>query len=113
MSYKTHMNGSRESSGGVVLTKRLNAGQGGPKETVEGRLPAKENVAQLLPALDTVPDEWANHGWAACARGMSPRRADPRWEPCALVARARFCAGGGQQWPSLPRQLNYGELGEP
>ena len=45
MSYKTHVYDGRESSSGIVLTKRLNAGQGGPKGTVEGRLLAKESVA--------------------------------------------------------------------
>ena len=60
MSYKAHMHGGRESSGGIILTKRLNAGQGGPKETVEGRPSAKENIHPSIPALDTVPDEWVN-----------------------------------------------------
>ena len=61
-SYKAHMYGGRESSSGIVLTKRSNAGQGGPKEIVEGRPLAKENIAQSIPAPDTVPDEWANNG---------------------------------------------------
>jgi len=60
MSYKTHRHGGRESSGGIVLTKRSNEGQGGPKEIVEGRPLAKENVNQSIPAPDSVPDEWAN-----------------------------------------------------
>ena len=96
MSYKTHMHGSRESSGGIVLTKRSNKGQGGLKEIVEGRPLAKENVKQPIPAPDTVPDEWVNTGWRATAPGRLLRRALSKWEPCALVARARFCAGGGQ-----------------
>jgi len=40
--------------------KRLNEGQGGPKEIVEGRLLAKENAKPPIPAPDTVPNEWAN-----------------------------------------------------
>jgi hypothetical protein len=60
MSYKTHMNGSRESSSGIVPMKRWDAGQGGPKETVEGRLLAKENAKPPIPAPDSVPNEWAN-----------------------------------------------------
>ena len=32
----------------------------------------------------------------------------PRWEPCALVARARVCAGGSWQQLSLPRQSTGG-----
>ena len=60
MSYKNHVYGGRESSGSIVPTKRSNAGLGGPKEIVEGRPPAKENIAQSTPAPDAVPDEWAN-----------------------------------------------------
>ena len=67
MSYKAHMHGVRESSGGIVLTKRANAGQGGPKEIAEGRLLAKENIAQSIPAPDTVPDEW-DHKWLGGVR---------------------------------------------
>ena len=37
---------------------------------------------------------------------MSPlRRQNPREEPGALAAHAGICAGGGQQWPSLPRTV--------
>lgn len=49
MSYKTHTNGDRESHSGIVPTKRSNAGQGGPKEIVEGRPLTKENAEQLNP----------------------------------------------------------------
>jgi hypothetical protein len=34
MSYKAQMHGSGESSGGIVLTKRSNEGQGGLQEIV-------------------------------------------------------------------------------
>jgi group II intron reverse transcriptase/maturase len=44
MSYKTQMNGNGESSGGVVPTKQRNEGLGRPKESAEGRPPAKENT---------------------------------------------------------------------
>lgn len=46
MSDKTRMNGSGESSGGIVPAKRQNEDQGGSKEAVEGRPPAKKNVEQ-------------------------------------------------------------------
>src|SRR5271170_4674798 len=39
---------------------------------------------------------------ASVAREAVPRH-HPRWEPGALAAPAGICAGGGQQWPSLPR----------
>ena len=70
MSYKTHVYGGRESSGSIVPTKRSNAGLGGAKEIVEGRLPAKENIAQSTPAPDTVPDEWANTWLGDAPRGV-------------------------------------------
>ena len=49
MSYKTHMHGQGESHSGVVLAKRPNAGQGGPKETAEGRPLTKENAEEPNP----------------------------------------------------------------
>ena len=57
MSYKTHMNDRRESYGGnalitlapVLPMKRSNESQGGPKEIVEGRPPAKENAEEFNP----------------------------------------------------------------
>jgi hypothetical protein len=63
MSHKAHMYGGRESSGGIVLTKRSNESQGGLKEIVEGRPLAREIDRQPIPAPDSVPDEWANAGW--------------------------------------------------
>ena len=49
MSYKTHANGNGESHSGIVPGKRANAGRGGPKETVEGRLLTKENAEEPNP----------------------------------------------------------------
>ena len=46
MSYKAPMHGDRESHSGIVPAKRSNAGQGGPKEIVEGRPLTKENAAE-------------------------------------------------------------------
>jgi retron-type reverse transcriptase len=46
MSYKAQMNGGGESSGGIVPAKQPNEGRGGPKEAVEERPPAKENMEQ-------------------------------------------------------------------
>ena len=66
MSYKTHMHGGRESSGGIVLAKRSNEGLGGPQGIVKGRLLAEENVNQSTPPPDSAPDEWATMaGWYA------------------------------------------------
>jgi len=49
MSYKTHVNGDRESHSGIVPTKRSNEGRGGPKEIVEGRPMTKENAEEPNP----------------------------------------------------------------
>jgi len=46
MSYKTRMNGGGESSGGIVPAKQRNEDQGGSKEAVEGRPPAKKNAEE-------------------------------------------------------------------
>jgi len=50
MSYKTHVDGGRESHSGVVPAKRSNAGRGGPKEIVEGRPLTKENAEEPNPS---------------------------------------------------------------
>ena len=49
MSYKTHLNGARESNSEVVPMKRSNEGRGGPKEIVEGRPLTKENAEEPNP----------------------------------------------------------------
>jgi hypothetical protein len=67
MSYKTHMHGGRESSGGIVLAKRSNEGLGGPKEIVEGRPLAEENVNPSIPAPDCRTSGPTMAGW--CAQG--------------------------------------------
>ena len=36
--------------------------------------------------------------------GITNCRLDPRWEPYAGKPHVRICAGGAQQWASLPRQ---------
>jgi len=49
MSSNPHMHGHRESYSGIVPAKRSNAGQGGPKEIVEGRPLTKENAGEPNP----------------------------------------------------------------
>jgi hypothetical protein len=49
MSHKTHMNGGRESHSGIVLSKRSNESQGGPKELMEERQLTKESADQSDP----------------------------------------------------------------
>src|ERR1035438_4470611 len=49
MSYKTQMHGHGESHSGILPTQRSNAGQGGPKEIVEGRPLTKESAEEPNP----------------------------------------------------------------
>ena len=106
MSHKSSMHGGGESSDCIVPTKWANKGGGPSAEPMEGRRSAKE-----------ILDHWADAGHRASlhrqlqsfgsACGPITGRAcpSPRWEPCALVARARVCAGGGGQLSSRPRPV--------
>ncbi len=49
MSHKSHKHGSGESYSGILPVKRSNEGQGGPKEIVEERPLAKENMEEHNP----------------------------------------------------------------
>ena len=94
MSNKPHMHGDRESHSGIVPSKRSNEGTGGPKEIVEGRPLAKETVRNRHPHRTPCRILRTNTGCVAGAKGPMLQRVTLRWEPCALVARARVCAGG-------------------
>jgi hypothetical protein len=74
-------------------------------EVVEGRARTKENVAELYTS-PTQSGEVRVPGVTRRARSeISLRRHDPRKEPYAVMPLVRICAGGGQQWPSLPRLI--------
>src|SRR5580704_5749185 len=45
-------------------------------------------------------------GFCIPIRRSASSRHDPRQEPYAVTLHVRICAGGGQQWPSLPRPLD-------
>ena len=95
MSHKSSMHGSGESSDCIVPAKCANKGGEPSAERREGRRSAKE-----------IPEHWADPGHrarpyrqpqssgSACGPRTGRARLSPRWEPCALVARARVCAGG-------------------
>ena len=95
MSHKSSMHDGGESSDCIVPAKCANKGGGPSAERMEGRRSAKE-----------IPEHWADTGHRArphrqpqflreCVRTQTGRAcSSPRWEPCALVARARVCAGG-------------------
>jgi hypothetical protein len=82
-------------------------------------LPRARALAALLPATqpatqaDVAEDDADRGALAAQSEATAPlsrlavRRHDPRWEPGALAAHAGICAGGGEQSPSLPRQLVF------
>ena len=92
--YKSGTNVAGESSGCIVPTKCPNKARRLAAEGMEGRRLAKE-IRRQGPELDTVP---AEPGALYCQRNAlivsGQRRYHPRWEPCALGARARVCAGG-------------------
>ena len=96
MRYKSETNVAGESSGCIVLTKCPNKARRLAAEGIEGRRLAKE-IRRQGPELDTVP---AEPGALSCQRNAlivsGQRRPYPRWEPCALGARARVCAGGAE-----------------
>ncbi len=45
-------------------------------------------------------------GFCIRIRRSASLRHDLRQEPYAVTPHVRICAGGGQQWPSLPRPKN-------
>src|SRR6266849_4081429 len=98
MRYKSETNVAGESSGCIVLTKCPNKARRLAAEGMEGRRLAKE-IRRQGPELDSVP---AEPGALYCQRNAlivsSQRRPYPRWEPGALVARARVCAGVSGNW---------------
>src|ERR1700724_1147552 len=113
MSHKSSMYGGGESSDCIVPAKCANKGGEPLAEGMEGRRPAKE-----------IPEHWADAGHrashsrqlqsfgSACGPRTGRACLFPRWEPCALGARARVCAGGGGQPSSLPRPPRYNRNSE-
>lgn len=81
MSYKTHMDGDRESHSGIVPAKRSNAGQGGPKEIVEGRPLTKENAEQLNPCRTQSRES----GPSGLDRVRQAAKGDPKMRFTALL----------------------------
>ena len=104
MSHKSSMHGGGESSDCIVPAKCANKGGEPSAERMEGRRSAKE-----------ILEYWADAGHrarqyrqlqyvgSACGPGTGRACLSPRWEPCALEAPARDCAGGSGQPLSLPR----------
>src|SRR5882724_3136731 len=105
------MNDPEKSDVPIVATKPPNASGRLDEEQVERRGTTKGNTVQantrraqqrvsVSQGLERVRQAARNHLWPE-------RRSDrryPRWEPGAVVPLAGFCAGGAQQWASLPRR---------
>ena len=96
MSHKSSMHEGGESSDRIVPTKCPNKHEGSWAEGVEGRRPAKE-IPEPLDRCWTPSQRTSAFQCFGSACGPRTGRAysSPRWEPCALGARARVCAGGG------------------
>src|SRR3990172_13083383 len=89
-----------KSDSAIVAAKPANKAGRPAKESVERRAEAKGTAGQqstrraqhrvsVAQALDRI-------------RQLTAVRY-PRWEPYALIGHVRICAGGAQQWASLPR----------
>jgi group II intron reverse transcriptase/maturase len=81
MSYKTHAHGDRESHSGIVLTKRSNESQGGPKEIVEGRPLTKENAEKPNPNRSPSRE----NGPSGLDRVRQAAKGDPKMRFTALL----------------------------
>jgi hypothetical protein len=93
-----------KSDGRVVPVKLPNeSGQLG-EEAAEGRRSAKGNAASE-PRAGLSAGQSVSHDLDRVRRvAKRPlQRQNPRQEPGALNAHAGICAGGRQQWRSLPR----------
>jgi hypothetical protein len=69
-------------------------------ESGEPRARAEGECAPAKHAPDSAPDK---RDTSAGTLRHDKCRLDPRWEPYAGQPHVRICAGGAQQWASLPR----------
>ena len=95
MSHKSSMHGGGESSDCIVPAKCANKGGEPSAERMEGRRSAKEILEYWADAghRARLHRQTQSYG-SACGPIRGRACLSPRWEPCALVARARVCAGG-------------------
>src|SRR2546426_10589706 len=98
------MHGGGESSDCIVPAKCANKGGEPSAERMEGRRSAKEILEYWADAGHRARQyRQLQYAGSACGPGTGRACLSPKWEPCALEARARVCAGGGGQSSSLPR----------
>jgi hypothetical protein len=107
------MHGHEKSDLAIVATKPANKAERSAAEPVERRAGAKGNAGQqgthrtqnrasVSQALERIRRAVGNR-----ARDITLTVTHLRWEPYALIGHVRICAGGAQQWASLPR---HGEI---
>jgi hypothetical protein len=108
------MHGHEKSDLAIVATKPANKAERSAAEPVERRAGAKGNAGQqgthrtqnrasVSQALERIRRAVGNR-----ARDITLTVTHLRWEPYALIGHVRICAGGAQQWASLPRQRESG-----
>jgi hypothetical protein len=108
------MHGHEKSDLAIVATKPANKAERSAAEPVERRAGAKGNAGQqgthrtqnrasVSQALERIRRAVGNR-----ARDITLTVTHLRWEPYALIGHVRICAGGAQQWASLPRQGESG-----
>src|SRR6476646_6893650 len=97
------MHGPEKSDPGIVAMKPANKTERSVAEPVERRAGTKGNAGQQR----THRTQSRSSASQALERiRESVKRfavTHPRWEPYAGKPLVRFCAGGAQQWASLPR----------
>jgi hypothetical protein len=96
------MHGRGKSDLVIVAVKPTNKAERSAAEPAERRAGTKGNVDQTARTGHS-----AGHAchltWNAYGKAARLACQNPRWEPCAGKLHARICAGGAQQWASLPR----------
>ena len=101
--HKPDRHAAEESDRGIVPMKRSNNDPGWSAENAEGRLRVKENTCLPCTRPTLSGDAACLRGRRGCGRRCAACCHHPRQEPYAVIPLVRICAGGGQQWPSLPR----------
>jgi hypothetical protein len=101
------MHGPEKSDPGIVAMKPANKTEQSVAEPMERRAGTKGNADQqsthrtqsrssVLQALERIRESVKRFAVT-----------HPRWEPYAGKPLVRFCAGGAQQWASLPRPMPF------
>jgi hypothetical protein len=101
------MHGREKSDLAIVAEKPANKDARVSAEPVEPRAGAEGNTVEA-DTCRTLSRASVSHGLDRVRQAAGIAAKHPRWEPDARIGHVRFCAGGGQQWPSLPRFPDLG-----